>query len=129
MTLKIVNVRELCISLMTSGSLELTESVSFTVMFHCNLILYFVPVAFSKYPVSCSAERCIVLNSSPDVCMVLEVLGHQLLRWIVKSNYTGLPLPCVKSILRQVLYSILLNHPLIFDHWLRFVCEYTSSWT
>lgn len=35
--------------------------------------------------------------------MVLEVLGHQLLRWIVKSNYTGLPLPCVKSILRQVL--------------------------
>ncbi|XP_072238906.1 SRSF protein kinase 3-like isoform X2 [Leuresthes tenuis] len=35
------------------------------------------------------------------VCMVLEVLGHQLLRWIIKSNYTGLPLPCVKSILRQ----------------------------
>lgn len=35
--------------------------------------------------------------------MVLEVLGHQLLRWIVTSNYTGLPLPCVKSILRQVL--------------------------
>lgn len=37
--------------------------------------------------------------------MVLEVLGHQLLRWIIKSNYTGLPLPCVKSILRQVLCS------------------------
>lgn len=34
--------------------------------------------------------------------MVLEVLGHQLLRWIVKSNYQGLPLPCVKSIIRQV---------------------------
>lgn len=34
--------------------------------------------------------------------MVLEVLGHQLLKWIIKSNYTGLPLPCVKSILRQV---------------------------
>lgn len=44
-----------------------------------------------------------VLNCSPDVCMVLEVLGHQLLRWIIKSNYTGLPLPCVKSILTQVL--------------------------
>uniref|UniRef100_A0A8C5TG20 non-specific serine/threonine protein kinase n=1 Tax=Malurus cyaneus samueli TaxID=2593467 RepID=A0A8C5TG20_9PASS len=27
------------------------------------------------------------------VCMVLEVLGHQLLRWIIKSNYQGLPLP------------------------------------
>ncbi|KAM7423206.1 hypothetical protein PAMA_010980 [Pampus argenteus] len=38
--------------------------------------------------------------------MVLEVLGHQLLRWIVKSNYTGLPLPCVKSILRQVLQGL-----------------------
>ena len=34
--------------------------------------------------------------------MVLEVLGHQLLRWIIKSNYQGLPLPCVKSIVRQV---------------------------
>ena len=36
--------------------------------------------------------------------MVLEVLGHQLLKWIIKSNYTGLPLPCVKSILKQVLF-------------------------
>ncbi|XP_034387945.1 SRSF protein kinase 3-like [Cyclopterus lumpus] len=40
------------------------------------------------------------------VCMVLEVLGHQLLRWIIKSNYCGLPLPCVKSILRQVLQGL-----------------------
>ncbi|XP_041837625.1 SRSF protein kinase 2-like [Melanotaenia boesemani] len=40
------------------------------------------------------------------VCMVLEVLGHQLLRWIVKSSYTGLPLRCVKSILRQVLQGL-----------------------
>lgn len=39
---------------------------------------------------------------SPDVCMVLEVLGHQLLKWIIKSNYQGLPVPCVKSIVRQV---------------------------
>lgn len=38
----------------------------------------------------------------PDVCMVLEVLGHQLLKWIIKSNYQGLPVPCVKSIVRQV---------------------------
>lgn len=37
-----------------------------------------------------------------DVCMVLEVLGHQLLKWIIKSNYQGLPVPCVKSIVRQV---------------------------
>ncbi|KAM6927907.1 SRSF protein kinase 3-like [Xenentodon cancila] len=40
------------------------------------------------------------------VCMVLEVLGQQLLKWIIKSNYTGLPLPCVKSILRQVLQGL-----------------------
>ncbi|XP_057702969.1 SRSF protein kinase 2-like [Corythoichthys intestinalis] len=40
------------------------------------------------------------------VCMVLEVLGHQLLRWIIKSNYTGLPIPCVKSIIRQVLQGL-----------------------
>ncbi|XP_077582537.1 SRSF protein kinase 3-like [Stigmatopora nigra] len=40
------------------------------------------------------------------VCMVLEVLGHQLLRWIIKSNYTGLPLPCVKSIIKQVLQGL-----------------------
>ncbi|XP_018429779.1 PREDICTED: SRSF protein kinase 3-like [Nanorana parkeri] len=40
------------------------------------------------------------------VCMVLEVLGHQLLKWIIKSNYEGLPLPCVKTILRQVLQGL-----------------------
>lgn len=40
------------------------------------------------------------------VCMVLEVLGHQLLKWIIRSNYQGLPLPCVKSIIRQVLQGL-----------------------
>ncbi|XP_028303316.1 SRSF protein kinase 2-like isoform X2 [Gouania willdenowi] len=40
------------------------------------------------------------------VCMVLEVLGHQLLSWIIKSNYAGLPLPCVKSVLTQVLQGL-----------------------
>ncbi len=42
--------------------------------------------------------------------MVLEVLGHQLLKWIIKSNYMGLPMVCVKSILRQVgLFYIILT--------------------
>lgn len=45
-------------------------------------------------------------ENGEHVCMVLEVLGHQLLRWIIKSNYTGLPLPCVKSILKQVLQGL-----------------------
>ncbi|KAJ8371316.1 hypothetical protein SKAU_G00113440 [Synaphobranchus kaupii] len=40
------------------------------------------------------------------VCMVLEVLGHQLLKWIIKSNYMGLPLTCVKAIIRQVLQGL-----------------------
>ncbi|KAM4740643.1 SRSF protein kinase 3-like [Anableps anableps] len=45
-------------------------------------------------------------TTGEHVCMVLEVLGHQLLKWIVKSNYTGLPLPCVKSILKQVFQGL-----------------------
>ncbi|XP_061730802.1 SRSF protein kinase 2-like isoform X2 [Nerophis ophidion] len=45
-------------------------------------------------------------GNAQHVCMVLEVLGHQLLKWIIKSNYTGLPLPCVKSIIRQVLQGL-----------------------
>ncbi|MGH0134460.1 UNVERIFIED_CONTAM: hypothetical protein FKN15_013548 [Acipenser sinensis] len=49
---------------------------------------------------------CLDQLSLPDVCMVLEVLGHQLLKWIIKSNYMGLPIPCVKSILRQVLQGL-----------------------
>ncbi|XP_062397382.1 SRSF protein kinase 3 isoform X2 [Sardina pilchardus] len=40
------------------------------------------------------------------VCMVLEVLGHQLLKYIIKSNYMGLPMVCVKSILKQVLQGL-----------------------
>ncbi|XP_034731692.1 SRSF protein kinase 1a isoform X2 [Etheostoma cragini] len=40
------------------------------------------------------------------VCMVFEVLGHHLLKWIIKSNYQGLPLSCVKSIIKQVLQGL-----------------------
>nr|XP_005995499.1 PREDICTED: SRSF protein kinase 1 isoform X2 [Latimeria chalumnae] len=40
------------------------------------------------------------------VCMVFEVLGHHLLKWIIKSNYQGLPIACVKSIIRQVLQGL-----------------------
>lgn len=45
--------------------------------------------------------------------MVFEVLGYHLLKWIIKSNYQGLPQPCVKSIIRQVIilfYSIYTVH-------------------
>ncbi|XP_041058591.1 SRSF protein kinase 2-like isoform X3 [Carcharodon carcharias] len=40
------------------------------------------------------------------VCMVFEVLGHHLLKWIIKSNYQGLPILCVKSIIQQVLQGL-----------------------
>lgn len=36
------------------------------------------------------------------VCMVFEVLGHNLLKLITKSNYQGIPIPNVKTIIRQV---------------------------
>lgn len=54
--------------------------------------------------------------TSADVCMVLEVLGHQLLRWIIRSNYRGLPLPCVRSILRQVLLSSSITSSWLCSH-------------
>lgn len=38
--------------------------------------------------------------------MVMEVLGHQLLKWIIKSNYMGLPLVCVKAIIKQVTHTL-----------------------
>ncbi|CAD5124939.1 DgyrCDS13183 [Dimorphilus gyrociliatus] len=40
------------------------------------------------------------------VCMVFEVLGHNLLKLIVKSQYRGIPLPNVKKIIGQVLQSL-----------------------
>ncbi|GFG33014.1 hypothetical protein Cfor_09895 [Coptotermes formosanus] len=40
------------------------------------------------------------------VCMVFEVLGHNLLKLIIKSNYRGIPRPNVKSIIRQVLEGL-----------------------
>ncbi|XP_077304350.1 SRSF protein kinase 1-like [Lithobates pipiens] len=45
-------------------------------------------------------------TNGTHICMVFEVLGHHLLKWIIKSNYQGVPLPCVKSIIRQVLQGL-----------------------
>jgi hypothetical protein len=36
------------------------------------------------------------------VCMVFEVLGHSLLKLIIRSNYQGIPLKNVKVIIKQV---------------------------
>lgn len=40
------------------------------------------------------------------VCMVFEVLGHNLLKLIIRSNYHGIPRANVKSIIRQVLEGL-----------------------
>lgn len=41
-----------------------------------------------------------------DVCLVFEVLGCNLLKLIIKSNYYGIPLINVKRIMRQVLEGL-----------------------
>lgn len=40
------------------------------------------------------------------VCMVFEVLGHHLLKLIIKSNYRGIPRANVRTIMRQVLEGL-----------------------
>ncbi|KAF4532624.1 hypothetical protein B566_EDAN011537 [Ephemera danica] len=40
------------------------------------------------------------------VCMVFEVLGANLLKLIIRSNYQGIPLQNVKTIIRQVLEGL-----------------------
>ena len=40
------------------------------------------------------------------VCMVFEVLGHNLLKLIIRSNYRGIPIPNVKTIVKQVLQGL-----------------------
>lgn len=36
------------------------------------------------------------------ICMVFEVLGHNLLKLIIHSRYQGIPLSSVRVIIRQV---------------------------
>jgi len=40
------------------------------------------------------------------VCMVFEVLGHNLLKFIIRNNYQGMPLQNVKIMMKQVLEGI-----------------------
>merc|ERR1712002_1091483 len=62
----------------------------------------------------CHRDKCVQLLddfkihgvNGTHVCMVFEVLGHHLLKWIIKSNYQGMPIRCVKSVIRQVLEGL-----------------------
>lgn len=40
------------------------------------------------------------------VCMVFEVLGHNLLKFIIRNNYQGMPLQNVKTMMKQVLEGL-----------------------
>merc|ERR1711990_1106565 len=40
------------------------------------------------------------------VCMVFEVLGHNLLKFIIRNNYQGIPLQNVKVMMKQVLEGL-----------------------
>ncbi|XP_040566242.1 uncharacterized protein [Lepeophtheirus salmonis] len=59
-------------------------------------------------------ERCVQLLddfkisgvNGTHVCMVFEVLGHNLLKFIIRSNYQGIPLYNVKVIMKQVLEGL-----------------------
>lgn len=55
-----------------------------------------------KYFVTLYDHFTIKTNFGEHVCMVFEVLGESLLNLIVDSNYKGLPLLTVKTIIRQV---------------------------
>lgn len=59
-------------------------------------------------------DRCVQLLhdfkvsgvNGTHVCMVMEVLGHNLLKFILRSNFGGIPLFNVKLIMKQVLEGL-----------------------
>ena len=61
------------------------------------------------------------------VCMVFEVLGHNLLKFIIRSNYQGIPLQNVKTITRQVCtsqrYIMQVYKSVSYWHLLHIKCE------
>ena len=46
--------------------------------------------------------KFVALNRHADVCMVFEVLGHNLLKLIIRSNYQGIPVQNARKIVKQV---------------------------
>merc|ERR1712071_664957 len=44
------------------------------------------------------------------MCMIFEVLGHHLYKWILKSEFGGLPIPIVKTTAKQILQSLSYLH-------------------
>ncbi|XP_038668375.1 SRSF protein kinase 3-like isoform X2 [Scyliorhinus canicula] len=51
-----------------------------------------------------------IIVGSNDVCLVIELLGDHLHRWILRSKRQGLPMTCVKKIIQQVLQGLSYLH-------------------
>ena len=76
--------------------------------FKSQLTLFFIQVRESDEEDPFRA-RCVQLLddfkisgvNGTHVCMVFEVLGHNLLKFIIRSNYQGIPLRNVKLIMKQ----------------------------
>lgn len=68
-----------------------------------------VQFCLSVGPLRCSlCPRCMCpYVPLPDVVMVFEVLGENLLEVVARNDYRGLPVPLVKSIATQVLVCLL----------------------
>ena len=68
----------------------------------------------SKYPVEFYSQNLKRLHifdvflgvNGTHVCMVFEVLGHNLLKFIIRNNYQGMPLQNVKVMMKQVLEGL-----------------------
>ncbi|XP_022795163.1 SRSF protein kinase 3-like isoform X2 [Stylophora pistillata] len=59
-----------------------------------------------KHVVQLTDDFKIVGINGSHICMVFEVLGHNLLKLIIKSSYKGIPLVQVKSIIKQTLEGL-----------------------
>lgn len=59
-----------------------------------------------KHVVQLTDDFKIVGINGSHICMVFEVLGHNLLKLIIKSNYRGIPVMQVKSIIKQTLEGL-----------------------
>lgn len=59
-----------------------------------------------KHVVQLTDDFKIVGINGSHICMVFEVLGHNLLKLIIKSSYKGIPLVQVKSIIKQTLQGL-----------------------
>lgn len=59
-----------------------------------------------KHVVQLTDDFKIVGINGSHICMVFEVLGHNLLKLIIKSSYKGIPVLQVKSIIKQTLQGL-----------------------